>query len=511
MASLSARLRLGFQHWLDALLDSRRQERAVIWTLAAYAAIWTAYRAIATSPRDIHADVAELYGWSRELAFGYDKHPPFSAVVAKLWLLLFPVNDLSLHLLATANIAVTLYIAWRTMRRYLAPDKTVFGLALLMLVPFFNFIALKYNANAVLLPLWALTIDAFLRAYDRRKPGWAAAAGLFAALAMLGKYWSVVLVATLGLAALVDPRRASFFRSPAPWIMAGIGLVVLAPHLWWLVEHRFPTFAYAAAHSAPNLGQNLTATAGYLVGCLGYIAAPLIACYWLLRPSGAALRDVALPADIHRRLVLFIQLTLILLPVPFALAMGLRIVPLWTMPAWTLLPIVLLASPLIVVGQQAVRRIVATAALFTLAMPAAAPVVALAIHLSNPPGASEYASVLAERIEQQWRSRSATAIPLVAGDTVLAANTAFYLRTTTRSFVSGDLAALTQTARSGGAALVCPATDTACIATAETIASGQSEILRSEVRLQRPLFGFAGGSVRDVFWLVLPEPPAKAN
>ena len=95
----------------------------------------------------------------------------------RLWLSVFPVSDLSLHLLATANIAVTLYIAWRTMRRYLSPDKTVFGLALLMLIPFFNFIALKYNANAVLLPLWALTIDAFLRAYERRKPGWAAAAG----------------------------------------------------------------------------------------------------------------------------------------------------------------------------------------------------------------------------------------------------------------------------------------------------------------------------------------------
>ena len=511
MASLSARLRLGFEHWLNALLDSRRQERAVIGTLAAYAAIWTAYRAIATSPRDIHADVAELYGWSRELAFGYDKHPPFSAVVAKVWLLVFPVSDLSLHLLATANIALTLYIAWRTMRRYLSPEKTVFGLALLMLIPFFNFIALKYNANAVLLPLWALTIDAFLRAYERRKPWWAAAAGALAGLSMLGKYWSVVLVGALGLAALVDPRRLSFFRSPAPWIMAGVGLVVLAPHLWWLVDNRFPTFAYAAAHSAPSFSQNLAATASYLAGCLGYIAAPLIASYWLLRPSSEALRDVALPADMHRRLVLFIQLALIVLPMPFALAMGLRIVPLWTMPAWTLLPIVLLASPLISVGREAVRRIVAGTALFTLAMLALAPAVALAIHLTNPPGSFEYASLLADKIEQEWRGRSATAVPLVAGDTVLAANTAFYLRTNTRSFVTSDLAALTQAARSQGAALVCPATDQTCIATAETIAGGQSEILRSEVRLSRPLFGFAGGSVRDVFWLVLPEPPAKAN
>lgn len=45
---------------------------------------------------------------------------------------------------------------------------------------------------------------------------------------------------------------------------------------------------------------------------------------------------------------------------------------------------------------------------------------------------------------------------------------------------------------------------------AEQIASGQSEIVRSEVRLSRPLFGFAGGTVRDLFWLVWPE-PAKAT
>jgi hypothetical protein len=48
-------------------------------------------------------------------------------------------------------------------------------------------------------------------------------------MSMLGKYWSVVLVGALGLAALVDPRRAAFFRSPAPWIMAAVGFVVLAP------------------------------------------------------------------------------------------------------------------------------------------------------------------------------------------------------------------------------------------------------------------------------------------
>ena len=509
MKSLTARLRLGFEHWLDALLDPRRQHRAVIWTLLAYGAIWAAYRTIATLPRDIHADVSELYGWSRELAFGYDKHPPFSAVVAKAWLTLFPVSDLSLHLLATTNIAVTLYIAWRTMRRYLSPDKTVFGLALLMLIPFFNFIALKYNANAVLLPLWALTIDAFLRAYQQRRAVWAAAAGALAGLSMLGKYWSAVLVATLGLAALADPRRGQFFRSPAPWLMAGVGLLVLAPHLWWLVQHNFPTFAYAAARGSASTSENIAVTAGYLLGSLGYIAVPLLASWWLLRPSAAALRDLAWPSDPDRRMVVLIQVLLIALPAPAALLLGAKIVPLWTMPGWTLLPIVLLASPLITVTRDALRPLVAGTALFTLAMLAAALGVALAIHLTNPPGSFEYASLLAQRVEQQWQTRSKAAVPLVAGDTVLAANTAFYLKTATRSFDGGDLVALTATARRQGAVLVCPATDSGCMATAEQITAGQPEIVRSEVRLSRPLFGFAGGTVRDVFWLIAPsETPA---
>ncbi|HEY0328225.1 MAG TPA: glycosyltransferase family 39 protein [Rhodopseudomonas sp.] len=495
--------------WIDALLDSRRQNRAVIWTLVAYAALWTGYRVLATMPRDLHADVTELYGWAGDLAFGYDKHPPFSAAVTKAWLSLFPATDLSFHALATVNIALTLYIAFRTMRRYLPPEKTVFGLALLMLIPFFNFIALKYNANAVLLPLWAATIHCFLRAYERRNALWAALAGLAAGAAMLGKYWSVMLIAGLGVAALIDPRRVSFFRSRAPWIMAGVGLLVLAPHLAWLLQHHFPTFAYAAAHSAPSFSDNLVATTGYLAGCVGYVAVPLIAAILLLRPSPEALWDVVAPKDPSRRLILVIQLLLIVLPAPFALAMGLRIVPLWTMPAWTLLPIVVLGSPLVAVGRLALERLVAGVVVLMLALLALAPAVALAIHLNSPPGSYEYASLLAEKIAQQWRQHTALPIPLVAGTTVLPVNTAYYLHTRARSFEHDDVATLKAAAQAHGAVLVCPADDAACLSIAEQIVAGQSEISRSEVRLSRPLFGFAGGSVRDVFMMVWPpaEPP----
>ena len=52
------------------------------------------------------------------------------------------------------------------------------GLALLTLVPFFNFHALKFNQNTVLLPLWAATTLFFLRSFETRSVVDAALAGV---------------------------------------------------------------------------------------------------------------------------------------------------------------------------------------------------------------------------------------------------------------------------------------------------------------------------------------------
>ena len=56
-------------------------------------------------------------------------------------------------------------------------EKRVVGLALLTLVPFFNFHALKFNVNTVLMPVWAATTFWFLRSYVTRSALYAVLAG----------------------------------------------------------------------------------------------------------------------------------------------------------------------------------------------------------------------------------------------------------------------------------------------------------------------------------------------
>ncbi len=238
------RLLLPIDRLHGALTDPARCERTVLTSLAAYLVLWTVYGTIAKSGQGLHPDMTELLDWSRHLAWGY-KHPPLAAAIVWLWFTVFPVAGWSYYLLAMLMPTLTLWIVWRLSADYLDIEKQVFGIALLTLVPFFNFHALKFNVNTVLMPLWAATTLWFLRGYATRSALYAALAGAGAAAAMLGKYWSIFLIAGLVAAALIDKRRNAYFRSAAPWITVAVGLIVIAPHLVWLYQHHFEPFSYA--------------------------------------------------------------------------------------------------------------------------------------------------------------------------------------------------------------------------------------------------------------------------
>src|SRR6185503_15476956 len=124
--------------------------------------------------------------------------------------------------------------------------------------------------------------------YETRSPVLAALAGLAAAAAMLGKYWAVVLLLGLGLAAIIDRRRAAYFRSSAPWITIVAGLVGLAPHAAWLYANDFTPFAYAMDTHPGTLLECLWSGVNYVIGATAYVAAPLVLVLLAARPSPAA-------------------------------------------------------------------------------------------------------------------------------------------------------------------------------------------------------------------------------
>src|SRR5712675_2893651 len=132
---------------LDALSDPKRRGRTVIVVLAAYWAVWTVYAVVAKASQDFHFDMGEMIAWSREVTFGTPKHPPLPAWLVRAWFSVFPQQDWAYYLFAILLATAALWIAWRASAPYLGGEKRVVGLALLTLVPFYNFQALKFNAN----------------------------------------------------------------------------------------------------------------------------------------------------------------------------------------------------------------------------------------------------------------------------------------------------------------------------------------------------------------------------
>ena len=119
----------------------------------------------------------------------------------------------------------------------------------------------------MLIPLWALATWCFLRSFETRSAVWAALAGAAAAAAMMGKYWSIFLLAGLGVAALADPRRAQYFRSAAPWVTIAVGAILFAPHVAWIVAHDFAPFTYAVVAHQSTLASSRAVRAR--VSCSG--------------------------------------------------------------------------------------------------------------------------------------------------------------------------------------------------------------------------------------------------
>jgi len=495
---------------VGALTNIRSRERSARWLLLAYLAVWTLYAVVEKSSQDINFDMAEVVAWSRELALGGPKHPQLSAWIAALWFTIFPYDDWAYYLLAIASATSALWIAWSFSKRWLDPNKRVAGLALLTLVPFFNFLAIKYNANSVLVPFWALTTYCFLLSYSTRSLFFAALAGAGAGACMLGKYWSIFLIAGLAIAALADTRRSAYFRSPAPWVTIAIGALVIAPHVIWLFNNNFSSFAHPLKnHGGHPLWYSAEKNLLYALGFAAYIVVPLLFVSLAARPTTGAVKDFFWPKGADDRLAALAFWLPIALPIPIALLLHAELTPIWTMPAVSLLPIVLLSSRRIVLTRNAVAAIVVFAVIFPVAALIVSPGIAIANHLRGVNDHGDQYRLLAEEVERNWRKLTDQPLRLIGTSSALVNGAAFYLpdRPSTMDILEPERTPWADEARikREGVAIFCRVKHGGCMDWLEAIASEVPESRRIEVTVAARYLGMQGESTDYALLLIAPE------
>lgn len=197
----------------------------------------------------LHLLVAGRYGYMEDelyfiacgdhLDWGYVDAPPLTAFIAKAERVLTGDSLLSLRLLpAIAGAA----LVWMTgaITRTLGGGRFAQALAAIGIITVPLYLSLHYvlTMNAFEPLFWTGLAYMVLLAVKRDNPRLLIWFGVIVGFGLLNKYSMAIFASALCIGLLSTPHR-KFLASKWLWMGIGIGFLIFAPHLNWLIRHHF--------------------------------------------------------------------------------------------------------------------------------------------------------------------------------------------------------------------------------------------------------------------------------
>jgi hypothetical protein len=205
--------------------------------------IWTLIPTF--SNQNLPLDTIEALAWGSNLDWGYNKHPPLSALIANTFYFLFGSNDWAYYLLSQICVIVSFLFVWKFAENFFL-NKIYIILSLLTLetIVFFNYTTPEFNVYVCQLPLKAAAVYYFWKSINSTNLYNWLATGIFCALGILTHYSFIFLIVSLFVFFIFfvqkNKKQINNFL-----ISLFIFLLILFPHFMWLVDNNFQTINYA--------------------------------------------------------------------------------------------------------------------------------------------------------------------------------------------------------------------------------------------------------------------------
>ncbi|WP_422378484.1 glycosyltransferase family 39 protein [Roseibium sp.] len=216
-------------------------------------------------------DVVEGFAWGRELQLGYTKHPPMQAWLLELTYRLTGGGTFGAYWLSALCAAMGYFFIWKLAKRLgLTGWQAFWSLVLTSVTFYFTLPMPEFNPNILQVPVWAGMMLFFHRALTNGHAIDWIVLGALAAFGFYTKYFVLLLVGTIGLYTLLFPDARRHLLSLGPWLCALTCILLLVPHLQWLLETDFLTLQYAASRSKPAAG-----VVGHIFNPLNFLGAQI--------------------------------------------------------------------------------------------------------------------------------------------------------------------------------------------------------------------------------------------
>jgi Dolichyl-phosphate-mannose-protein mannosyltransferase len=334
----------------------RRPAAAFAVFAALHAAVWTALPSVLY--QNLPLDLIEALTYGREWQLGYDKLPPLPWWFIEIVYRVFG-SDVAYYALSEIVILATFALVFATARPLVGALGALVAVLIIDGLHYFNYTAPKFNHDVIQLPFWALAGLAFHSGLRHgRIVDWLLL-GFALGVALWAKYFMVVLAAPLALFLLIDREARRALATPGPWLAVVVAVVVMAPHLIWLMRNDFLPFAYASARAAQSHGVLdhvvhplvfAASQVGALIPAL-VIAAPL---RWP-RPGAAAVKV----DDFDRRIVTLLAFGPAAMLITLSALFGRGLVAMWGYPLWLFLGLWTVMTVGAVIDRSRLARITA--------------------------------------------------------------------------------------------------------------------------------------------------------
>ena len=204
--------------------------------------IWTLIPTF--SNLNLPLDTIEALAWGSDMDWGFNKHPPLSAIAVEFIYSIFGSQDWAYYFLSQLFVVIAFIYVWKFAEE-IFEDKIYSLISLFILegIYFYNFTTPEFNVNVCQLPFWALTVYYFWKSINTNKSLNWVLFGIFSALGFLSKYLFIYLLFALIIFFLINFKnnKKLFFN----YVMAIIiSLLILTPHFYWLIKNNFVTILY---------------------------------------------------------------------------------------------------------------------------------------------------------------------------------------------------------------------------------------------------------------------------
>ena len=290
--------------------------------------IWTLIPTLTN--QNLPLDTIEALAWGSNMDWGFNKHPPASAFFVEIFYQIFGSNDWAYYFLSQIFVVVSFFVVWEFSKEFFINKKySLLSVLLLEGIYFYNFTTPEFNVNICQLPFWALTVLYAWKGFKYNKTIDWLLFGIFAATGILSKYLFIYLLVgmDLFLAYALFKKKISY----KCFVSLITFLLILLPHLIWLVENDYITIAYGLHRTGiedKNFLDHITYPVSFLVKQIGILIPFFVMCLFAISKFKPKFNF----KDQKLLFLLIINLVPILLMFMTSMIMGVKIRTMWMTP-----------------------------------------------------------------------------------------------------------------------------------------------------------------------------------